>query len=137
MDEIAKLEALEGAEINEAKKVLAFEATKMLHGQEAASQAAETAKSTFEQGALSENLPQIDVTASALEDGFGIIAALTASELASSNGEARRHIKGNAIKLNDERVSDEKLILSASDFNEDGVAKLSFGKKRHVLLKLN
>ena len=136
LDEIAKLEALEGAEINEAKKVLAFEATKMLHGQEAATQAAETAKSTFEQGALSENLPQIDVAASALEGGFGIIAALTASELASSNGEARRHIKGNAIKLNDERVSDEKLLLSASDFNEDGVAKLSFGKKRHVLLKL-
>jgi len=136
LDEIAKLAALEGAEINEAKKVLAFEATKMLHGQEAATQAAETAKSTFEQGALSENLPQIDVAASALEGGFGIIAALTASELASSNGEARRHIKGNAIKLNDERVSDEKLLLSAGDFNEDGVAKLSFGKKRHVLLKL-
>ena len=134
LEEIAKLERLEGAEINEAKKVLAFEATKMLHGNDAAQQAADTAKQTFEQGALSENLPQFDISSDQLSAGLGIIQALTLSGLASSNGEARRHIKGNAIKLNDERVTDEALTLTDSDFNADGVAKLSFGKKRHVLL---
>ncbi len=134
LEEIAKLEQLDGAEINEAKKVLAFEATKMLHGHEAAQMAADTAKQTFEQGALSENLPQFEISSDQLSAGLGIIQALTLSGLANSNGEARRHIKGNAIKLNDERVTDEGLTIADSDFNADGVAKLSFGKKRHVLL---
>ncbi len=136
LDEISKLEALEGAEINEAKKVLAFEATKMLHGAEAANAAAETARITFEDGALAEDLPTYSINKDKLEEGLTIIKALTLSELASSNGEARRHIKGNAVKLNDQRVSDDTQSLSTSDFNKDGVAKLSFGKKRHILLTL-
>lgn len=136
LEEIAKLEALEGAEINEAKKTLAFEATRLLHGDEAAKQAMETATSTFEQGTLSENLPNIPVTRDELSAGLSIIEALTRAELASSNGEARRHIKGNAIKLNDERVGDDSHKITADDFNQDGVAKLSFGKKRHVLLSI-
>ncbi len=137
LDEIARLEKLEGAEINEAKKTLAFEATKMLHGEAAANEAAETAKSTFEQGELNENLPQVAVTSGEIGDGLSILEALTKAGLASSNGEARRHIKGNAIKLNDDRVSDDKFKISQADFNQDGIAKLSFGKKRHILLTLN
>lgn len=136
LDEINKLEELEGAEINEAKKVLAFEATKLLHGEKAAEKAAETAKSTFEEGAISENLPTISISRAQIEDGLAILKTLVEAELASSNGEARRHIKGNAIKLNDKRVEDEKYQILESDFNEDGIAKLSFGKKRHVLLAL-
>ena len=96
--------------------------------------AADTAKQTFEQGALSENLPQFEISSDQLSAGLGIIQAVTLSGMANSNGEARRHIKGNAIKLNDERVTDEGLTIADSDFNADGVAKLSFGKKRHVLL---
>lgn len=137
LDEIAKLEALDGAEINEAKKVLAFEATKMLHGEAAANEAAETAKNTFEKGELSENLPQIQITSAEIADGLAILTALTKAGFATSNGEARRHIKGNAIKLNDEKVSDDKFKISQADFNADGIAKLSFGKKRHVLLNLS
>ena len=136
LEEIAKLEQLQGAELNEAKKTLAFEATKMLHGQKEAEQAAETAKRTFEEGTLSENLPQFEISADQLQQGLSIIKALTLSGLAASNGEARRHIKGNAIKLNDERVNDDSLNLGAEDFINDGIAKLSFGKKRHILLTL-
>ncbi len=136
LEEIVKLEALEGAEINEAKKILALEATKLLHGEPAALLAAQTAKTTFEEGSLSENLPQITIKQNQFEDGLGILGALTLSELAKSNGEARRHIKGGAIKLNDERVSDDGLVLKEADFNDEGVAKLSFGKKNHILLVL-
>lgn len=136
LDEIARLEALEGAEINEAKKTLAYEATKLLHGEAAATKANETARSTFEDGAISENLPSFPVSKSDLEAGLPIIQAITLSGLAASNGEARRHIKGNAIKLNDQRVADDSVKITGDDFNKDGVAKLSFGKKRHILLTL-
>lgn len=137
LDEITKLESLEGAEINEAKKVLAFEATKMLHGEIEAQKAAETAKTTFEQGQLSEDLPKVEISNDELSDGLPILSALTKAGLASSNGEARRHIKGNAIKLNDEKVGDDKFKITSSDFNEEGAAKLSFGKKRHILLTIS
>ncbi len=137
LEEIEKLESLEGAEINEAKKILAFEATKLLHGQEEAQKAAETAKTTFEKGQLSEDLPQIKLTKEEVEAGLPILNAITKAGLASSNGEARRHIKGNAIKLNDEKVSDDKFKITQSDFNEEKSAKLSFGKKRHILLTLS
>ena len=136
LDEVAKLESLEGAEINEAKKILSFEATKMLHGEAAAIDAAETAKTTFEQGMIAENLPTISVETDRLNEGFGILSALVEAELASSNGEARRHINGNAIKLNDQRIDNEKRQITNEDFNNEGIAKLSFGKKRHVLLAL-
>ncbi len=131
MDEIAKLEALGGAEINEAKKILANAATTLLHGQGAADEAAETARKTFEEGSSDAGLPTVAVDLGA---GLGILSALVQAGLASSNGEARRAIQGGAIRVNDEPVRDDKLALSAADLR-DGTIKLSMGKKKHVLLK--
>eukprot|EP00752_Nemacystus_decipiens_P019130 g17186.t1 len=134
MDEIARLEALDGSEINEAKKVLANEATTMLHGAEAAQQAANTAQLTFEQGALAEDLPSIDIDKATLEAGLGVLAAYVQAGLANSNGEVRRHVKGGSVRINDEPSSDERRTLTMDDVSE-GVIKLSLGKKKHVLIK--
>ena len=122
LDEIAKLEALGGSEINEAKKTLANAATAMLHGQDAANLAAETARKTFEEGTSGEGLPTISLTLPC-----GIIETIIAAGFAKSNGEARRAIQGGGIKLNDETVVDDKQQVTAP-------AKLSMGKKRHVLV---
>ncbi|MEM7425780.1 MAG: tyrosine--tRNA ligase [Pseudomonadota bacterium] len=130
--EIARLEALQGAELNDAKKILATEITALVHNREAADAAAETARQTFEQGAAAEGLPTFSHDLSAQP---GLLTALVASGLAASNGEARRHIKGGAIKVNDKPVSDERMELSTADANADGVIKLSFGKKKHALLQ--
>ncbi len=135
MDEIRKLEALGGSEINEAKKVLANEATALLHGRAAADQAAETARKTFEEGALDENLPTVEVAKAEIESGVGLLSLLVSAELAASNGEARRHIKGGAVRVNDAQVSDEKTILGSAEVTGDGVIKLSLGKKKHVLVR--
>ena len=132
MDEIAKLEALGGAEINEAKKVLANAATSLLHGDAAAHEAAETARKTFEEGASAAGLPTVLIN---LSQPIGIFAALVQAGLASSNGEAKRSIQGGAIKVNDVAVTEEKLLLSIADMNAEGAIKLSMGKKKHVLLK--
>jgi tyrosyl-tRNA synthetase len=132
MSEIAKLEALGGAEINEAKKVLANAATALLHGEAAAQEAAETARKTFEEGTSAAGLPTVTVD---LSQPIGILPALVQAGLASSNGEAKRSIQGGAIKVNDIDVTDEKLMLSQSDLNADGAIKLSMGKKKHVLIK--
>ena len=136
LDEIRRLEALDGAEINEAKKVLANEVTALLHGRTAAEEAAETARKTFEEGAISDNLPTISVAASELEAGVGLLALFVRAGLAASNGEARRQVQGGAIRLNDEAVSDDKTLVTASHLNEDGVIKLSMGKKKHVLVRV-
>ncbi len=133
LDEIARLEALGGAEINEAKKVLANEATAMLHGREAAETAAETARKTFEEGVLADSLPTIALPASEAI-GMGVLTAFVRAGLVASTGEARRQIKGGGLRLNDEAVNDERAALGAADFR-DGVAKLSLGKKKHVLLR--
>ncbi|WP_176083298.1 tyrosine--tRNA ligase [Martelella sp. HB161492] len=135
MDEIARLSALGGAEINEVKKILATEVTAMLHGREAAEQAAETARKTFEEGAHDDNLPTIEVAAGELESGLGILTLLVQAELAASNGEARRHIKGGAVKLNDKAVSDDRLMVGTGEVTGEGVIKISLGKKKHVLVK--
>ena len=135
MDEIARLEALQGAEINEAKKVLATEATAMVHGREAAERAAETAQKVFEQGQLGEELPTVDIPRSELEQGIGLLTAMVKAGLAKSNGEARRAVQGGGVRVNDEKVSDERMVLTPEHLNENGVIKLSFGKKRHVLLR--
>ncbi|NNE23177.1 MAG: tyrosine--tRNA ligase [Rhizobiales bacterium] len=135
LDEIARLEALEGAERNEAKKILATEATAMLHGRAAANEAADTARKTFEQGTIGDSLPTFDVLAGELQDGFGILAALVRAGLASSNSEARRSIKGGAIRLNDTPVTDEKSMIGTGDVGPDNVIKLSMGRKRHALLR--
>jgi tyrosyl-tRNA synthetase len=135
LEEIARLAALKDQEINEAKKVLATEATALVHGREAAAEAAETARRTFEEGALAENLPAIDITRAELEPGLGVLAAFVKAGLVSSNGDARRQIKGGGLKVNDETVSDEKMLLTPSLLTPQGVIKLSLGRKRHVLLK--
>ncbi|WP_375461986.1 tyrosine--tRNA ligase, partial [uncultured Enterovirga sp.] len=133
--EIARYEALDGAERNEAKKVLATEATALLHGREEAGLAAETAAKTFEQGVVAANLPAVDCPRSDIEAGLGIGPAIILAGLAASNGEVRRAIANGAISVNDERVADDKRVVGPGDLSADGVAKLSFGKKRHVLLR--
>jgi len=135
MDEIARLAALQGAEINDAKKVLATEATALVHGREKAEAAAETARKTFEEGALAESLPTIEVSASDLQGEIGILAAFVTAGLVKSNGEARRQIQGGGLRVNDALVKDEKARLGPSDVSPEGVIKLSLGRKRHVLLK--
>jgi len=128
--EIARLEALEGAELNDAKKVLATEATAILHGREAADKAADTARRAFEEGASAEGLPTISAK---LPDG--ILNLAVAAGLAASNSEARKLIANNGLKLNDTAISDPRLTVDSSALNSDGVLKLSSGKKKHVLVK--
>ena len=134
LDEIEKLEKLEGAELNEAKKILATRITAMAHGDELANAAEETARQTFEQGAMAQGLPTHGVTGAQLKDGIGILTLLVNANLAASNGEARRAISNNAIAINDTRVTDPRYEVSETDFIE-GALKLSFGKKRHVIVK--
>ena len=135
MAEIEKLAQLGGSEINEAKKILATEVTAILHGRAAADEAAETARKTFEEGALSENLPSIDVPAAELETGIGLLALVVRAGLASSNGEARRHVQGGAIRINDAAVSDERKVIGTGEVTDDGIIKLSLGKKKHMLVR--
>lgn len=134
LDEIEKLEKLEGAELNEAKKILATGVTAMAHGDEMAKVAEETARQTFEQGAMAQGLPTHSVTGAQLKDGIGILTLLVDAKLAASNGEARRAISNNAIAINDTRVTDPRYEVSETDLVE-GAMKLSFGKKRHVIVK--
>ncbi|MDE2060984.1 MAG: tyrosine--tRNA ligase, partial [Bradyrhizobium sp.] len=135
MSEIDKLAKLQGAEINEAKKALADAATTLLHGAVAAREASETARRTFEEGAIAENLPTVEVSQGELDGGIGVLASFVKAGLVASNGEARRQIKGGGLRVNDVAVTDEKRLLKPSDLTPEGVIKLSFGKKRHVLLK--
>ena len=135
LEEISKLERLQGAEANEAKKVLATEATAMLHGPDEAKKAAETARRAFEEGESAAGLPTIEVKRADLENGIGILTANVLAGLVTTTSEARRQIKGGAVRLNDAPVTDERLTITAKDLNKDGVVKLSLGKKKHVLLK--
>ena len=133
--EVAKLAALQGSGINEAKKVLATEATALIHGREKADAAAETAKKTFEQGALASNLPSVDIARDELEKGVGLLAAFVKAGLVQSNSEARRQVQGGGLRVNDLPVNDDKAMLTLDHTAETGVIKLSLGKKKHVLLK--
>ncbi|HXQ04489.1 MAG TPA: tyrosine--tRNA ligase, partial [Bradyrhizobium sp.] len=133
--EINKLAALQGGEINEAKKVLATEATALLHGRDTANAASETARQTFEEGAIAENLPSVEIARAELEAGIGVLAGFVKAGLVASNGEARRQIKGGGLRVNDAAVSDEKMMLKLADLTPEGVIKLSVGKKRHILLR--
>ncbi len=135
LDEIARLESLQGAEINEAKKVLANEVTALARGREAAEQAAETARQTFEQGAAAEGLPTVEIPRAALETGMGVVDLLVAAGLAPSKGEAKRLIRGGGAKVNDVAVTDEAATVAAADLAQDGTVKLSAGRKRHALAK--
>jgi tyrosyl-tRNA synthetase len=135
LNEIARLAALQGAEINEAKKALADAATALLHGADAARVAAETARQTFEEGAIAENLPALEIPRAELDAGIGVLALFVRAGLVASNGEARRQIKGGGLRVNDVAIIDEKMVLKPADLTPEGVIKLSLGKKRHVLLK--
>ncbi|SOC85480.1 tyrosyl-tRNA synthetase [Ensifer adhaerens] len=135
MDEIARLSALSGSEINEVKKILATEVTAMLHGRAAAEEAAETARKTFEEGALAENLPSVEIAKAELKAGIGLLALLVKAGFAASNGEARRHVQGGAIRINDKGVSDERKLIGSGEVTADGVIKVSMGKKKHVLVR--
>jgi tyrosyl-tRNA synthetase len=134
LEEIGRLAALRDQELNEAKKVLATEATALVHGRQAAEQAAETARRTFEEGALAETLPTVEVPRAELDKGIGVLSAAMRAGLVSSTSEARRQIKGGGLKVNDATVTDEKMLLTTADLVE-GVIKLSLGRKRHVLLR--
>lgn len=129
MDEVRRLGALQGSEINEAKKILATEATALLHGRAAAEEAAETARLAFEQGAAAETLPSITATLPA-----SLADLLVSAGLAASKGEARRLVAQNGIRLNDDVVSDAQRSVTAEDLL-DGAAKLSAGRKKHVLVR--
>ncbi|WP_375200947.1 tyrosine--tRNA ligase [Hyphococcus sp.] len=133
MDEVNRLAALQGAEINDAKKVLATEATALLHGRDAAESAAATAQKTFEQGGLGGDLPTIDIAASDLANA-ALVDQFIAAGLCASKGEARRHIKAGALKVNDEAVREER-NLAQSDIR-DGAVKLSVGKKKHAIIRV-
>ncbi|MBO6782433.1 MAG: tyrosine--tRNA ligase [Alphaproteobacteria bacterium] len=135
LEEIARLEALEGAEINDAKKVLANAATALLHGETAAREAAETAEKTFEAGVTADGLPTTEVPRAELEAGIALFALMARSGLAASNSEARRLIKGGGARVNDEPIREETFEIDLSALNDDNVVKLSAGKKRHALVR--
>ena len=134
LEEIKRLEALEGQEINEAKKILATEATAMCRGRAAAEAAAETARKTFEEGVSGASLPRVAIDAERLTDGVSVIDAFVETGLAASKGEARRLIRGGGAKLNDSKITDEGLSISTQDLNADAQIKLSAGKKKHALI---
>ena len=115
--------------------MLATEATALLHGRTAAEQAALTARQTFEEGAIAQNLPTVEIPRGELETGSGVLTLFVRAGLVASNGEARRQIKGGGLRVNDTAVTDEKMMLSKADLTPEGVIKLSLGKKRHVLVK--
>jgi tyrosyl-tRNA synthetase len=133
LEEIERLEALQGAEINEAKKILATEVTRMAHGADAADTAARTAQETFEQGAAAAGLPSVELAAGALQEGLGLLDALRLAGLAASNSEARRHVQGGAVRINDAQTQDPTRMLDRQDLAA-GVIKLSVCRKKHVLL---
>lgn len=134
MSEIKRLGALQGAEINEAKKILAFEATRIMRGEDAAKRAQETAEKTFEQGTIASDLPTIEVASTELEAGLGMLGLFVQTGLCNSNADARRQVKGGALRINDVATKDERRNISSADL-KDGIIKLSMGKKRHVLVK--
>ncbi len=136
LDEIARLEALGGAEINEAKKIMANEITRLCHGDAASAAAAETARKTFEDGAAGDALPTVEIPRAQLESGVPAFEALRLAGLAAGNGEARRLIKGGGGRINDAVIAEETHTLTLADVDENGVIKLSAGKKRHALVKV-
>jgi tyrosyl-tRNA synthetase len=135
LDEIRRLESLSGAEVNEAKKVLANAATALLHGSEAAEAAAATARKTFEEGTLADSLPTVDVPDAEFDNGLGALNAFVRAGLVASTGEARRQIRGGGLRVNDATLGDEQALITRDALQGGGVVKLSLGKKKHVLLR--
>jgi tyrosyl-tRNA synthetase len=135
LDEIAEMEGWEGARINQAKEVLATQATALAHGRVAAELAAETARKTFSEGVAAEGLPTVEVAEGELTAGIAAFALFVKAGLAASNGEARRLIQGGGARVNDVVIEQEGHVVDAG-YLVDGVVKLSAGKKRHVLVKV-
>ena len=135
LDEIAKLDALEGANINQAKIALANAATAMLHGADAARESEAAAAAVFAGGGSAEALPTADVPKAELEAGMLVAAAFSAAGLTKSNGDARRMIKQGAAKVNDVQVTDQNAVITLAHATADGAVKLSAGKKRHALIR--
>jgi len=135
MAEIARLEKLEGVEINAAKKILADHATTLCHGPDAAKSARETAEKTFEDGQRGHDLPQVEMAKDTFAKGINAFLLFREAGLATSNGEARRLIKGGGGKLNDQTIKDEMQIITAADLGQDNSLKLSAGKKRHIIVR--
>ena len=133
---ITKLEALEGAEINQAKIILANEVTSLCHGADAARQAEQTARQSFSQGVIAEGLPTLDIDKAEMQS-LSVIDAFVQSGLAASKGEVRRLIRGGGARLNNQAISDEDRLLLADDFDTDGRAQIAAGKKRRAILQLN
>ncbi|HJS30761.1 MAG TPA: tyrosine--tRNA ligase [Alphaproteobacteria bacterium] len=134
--EIARLEGLAGAEINEAKKILAFEATKLCHGDAAAREAAETARRTFEDGAAGGDLPTVRKTRAELDSGVPLYELLVETRLSATNSDARRLILQGGARVNDEVVRDTKQSVTSGQLTPDGFIKLTAGKKRHALVRV-
>jgi tyrosyl-tRNA synthetase len=135
MHEIKKLEALKDKEINEAKKILAFEATKLCHGEKAAQDAQATAQKVFEQGGVGGDLPSITIEGSRFAKPVPVVDLLVEAKLAASKGEARRLIQGGGAYVNDNKVENTEHTVSDQDFTKDGYIKLSAGKKKHALVR--
>ena len=136
LDEVARLEALSGADVNEAKKILATAATALCHGPAVAEEAAETARRTFEEGVAGDALPTIDLGRAQLEAGIPAYELMRQAGLAASNGEARRLVKGGGARLNDQPIDSEQRIVTAADLDADGRIKLSAGRKRHAIVRI-
>jgi tyrosyl-tRNA synthetase len=135
LGEIERLERLGGSEINEAKKVLATEATALVHGRDAALAAEATARRTFEEGAIGEGLPTVKKSRSELEGGIGIAGLFVEAGLAASNSEVRRAVANNAVSINDVKIADPQRAVTLADANPEGIIKLSLGRKRHALVR--
>ena len=136
LDEIARLSALKGNELNEAKKILAHQVTQLCHGRDAANSVAESARKTFEEGSIGQDLPFIIINKNDLEDGVWVIEAMRKLALIQSNGEGRRLIANGGVRVNDTVINDPEKQLNVSDISISGMIKLSAGKKRHALVKL-
>jgi tyrosyl-tRNA synthetase len=134
-EEISRLESLTGAELNDAKKVLATEATRMLHGKAAAEEAAETARRTFEEGALAEGLPAFEIDQTRIAEKIPVATLSNLAGLTSSASEARRLIQGGGLRVNDKVISDTNEVIGLADVTDTGVIKLSVGRKKHILVK--
>lgn len=134
MDEVNRLKALKGTEINEAKKILAHAVTAMIHGQEQADLAAETARKTFEEGIAAEGLPTVHIERARLEQGIPAFVLFKDAGLASSGGEARRLIAGGGARVNDNKIENDSQLITVQDMNDEGCIKLSAGKKKHALV---
>ncbi len=137
MDEVNRLAALQGSEINEAKKILAHEATKLCRGEAAALEAAATAQKVFEQGGVGDDLPSIDIARNILSAGIPLVELFVQTGLASSKGEARRLIQGGGARRNDEPIADTEAVANENDLTGDGYIKLSAGKKKHALIRVS